>query len=115
MNDEAKNWSGVFFTPEIGETYKIPEDAAEYKSLRGRIGTCMDYAQAGSRAWATMRFPSEENPHEIVIVRTCYLVDMDGNQGRLIDDKKPDRTPQEMFAAVWKGESNSGTVSLGKL
>ena len=107
------NWSGHFFTPIVGESYLVPSNAAEYKRLRGKSGECISVNQIENRAWAKIKFEDIEDPQT---VRTCYLVDKDGNQVVLQDQTKANLTPAEMFANVWANGGNSGTVEItGKM
>lgn len=67
----APSWCGTWFTPTVNHRYLVPEDAANYASLRGKAGICIDYKQSEfGHAWAVIKF---DGPGEIRTVRTCYL------------------------------------------
>lgn len=107
-------WIGKFFTPVVGDHYKVPSNAGNYGPLRGETGECLEFHQSGfGLAWALIDFDGELGAQW---VRTSYLVDMDGNQGRLDQEHISHLSPAKMFSNVWEYGGNSGTVNItGKL
>jgi hypothetical protein len=109
-NKKAGKWIGKFFTPIVGKNYNLPANAGNYGPLRGKMGVCVEFHQSGfGLTWALIDFAGELGKQW---VRTSYLVDMDGNQGAIKEEVASHLTPAQMFANVWDGEDNSGTIEI---
>jgi hypothetical protein len=112
-NDANKNdgkWVGKFFTPVVGKRYRLPINACNYGPHRGKAGVCVRFHQTDfGFCWAYIKFDHSGETHAI---RTAYLVDMEGNQGVLEEKIESHLTPAQMFANVWIGDDNSGTIQI---
>lgn len=104
MTEEG--WCGRWFTPRKGKRYKIHENAGNYIDLRGQGGVCTGSAQTSfGHCWAQIAF----DDGEVRQIRTCYLVDKNGEQGFLkAPPEDADRKEALRRAThVWKDVSPS--------
>lgn len=110
----ADMWVGDWFKPEIGVNYRIPENAGNYMSLRGRTGKCIDTMQTGfGHTWAVLEFGGKlKQDDRVRPIRTCYLMRADGEATERVEVPPGVFNTIGMMERAWQGPSNSGTAEI---
>jgi hypothetical protein len=70
----TNTWVGEWFPAEVGNYYKIPDNAAQYSEFRGLTALCSEVRTSSfGMHWAYLVGPVTDRGQARGWVRTCYL------------------------------------------
>lgn len=101
-------WTGTWFTPTLEKRYVVPEDSANYTTLRGKAGVCVGFRQTKfGHVFAQLIFDGMKAP---TTVRTTYLKPEEGKREPLREDFDVFPVEEVVSDAILGGYS--GTAEL---